>query len=105
MRLDQIFLEVKETLGNPSVTFLDFRPVTYRMCIINSHDVAEQISRPSKVFPWSTPKSPTLASLVNLTGAESLLNKNVGERRNPIDALSARLSPFWRGPGPTGLNC
>lgn len=53
------------------------RPVGNAMGIINNHDVAEQVSRSSKLFPWSTPKSPTLLELVYLTGRESLLNKEV----------------------------
>lgn len=89
---DYVFTEIKEALGNPSVVFLDLRPVSYLMCIINGHEVAEQISRSSKLFQWSTPKSPTLADLQRLTGPESLLNKEVGENRPPRYPLPGATS-------------
>ncbi|KAK1762225.1 cytochrome p450 [Phialemonium atrogriseum] len=87
--VDYVFTEIKEALGNPSVVFLDLRPVSYLMCIINGHEVAEQISRSSKLFQWSTPKSPTLADLQRLTGPESLLNKEGEEWKT----LRRRFNP------------
>ena len=65
-------------LGNPPIMFFDLRPITYPMVVINSHEVAEEVSRSSTKFPWSTPKSPTLGTLVRVTGAESILMKQVG---------------------------
>ncbi len=65
-------------LGNPPLMFCDLRPVSYPMVVINSHEVAEEVSRSSTKFPWSTPKSPTLGTLVRVTGPESILVKQVG---------------------------
>lgn len=65
-------------LGNPPVMFLDLRPAAYPMIVVNSNEVAEQVSRVSKLFPWSTPKSPTLSSLVRITGPSSILVRQVG---------------------------
>jgi hypothetical protein len=64
-------------LGNPPIMFLDLRPISYPMVVINSHEVAEQVSRASKLFPWSTPKSPTLDVLLRLAGKHSILTKEV----------------------------
>ncbi|KAL1839021.1 hypothetical protein VTK73DRAFT_4145 [Phialemonium thermophilum] len=86
---DYAFRDIQEALGNPPVTFLDMRPVTYGICVVNSHEAAERISRASKLQPWSTPKSPTLSGLVYLTGAESLLNKEAEEWK----ALRRRFNP------------
>ncbi|KAK4153663.1 putative sterigmatocystin biosynthesis P450 monooxygenase stcS [Chaetomidium leptoderma] len=70
---DHVFAAMAKELGNPPLMFFDLRPVSYPMFIINSHEVAEQISRISKSFPWSAPKSPTIKALVQLTGPQSIL--------------------------------
>jgi hypothetical protein len=76
---DPVFAEIAKDLGNPPFIFLDLRPVTYPMVVVTSHEVAEQISRVSKLFPWSTPKSPTMGALVQLIGPESILLRKVGK--------------------------
>ncbi|SPQ25003.1 86680960-792a-4d7c-9e80-739f16b7838d [Thermothielavioides terrestris] len=73
---DHVFAEMARQLGHPPLMLLDLRPVRPPMIVVTSHEVAEQITRVSKLFPWSTPKSPTMSSLVRLTGAESILAKN-----------------------------
>ncbi|KAK4120994.1 cytochrome P450 [Parathielavia appendiculata] len=70
---DTVFAEMAKELGNPPLMFCDLRPASYPMVVVTSHEVAEQISRVSKLFPWSTPKSPTLGDLVQLIGPESIL--------------------------------
>ncbi|GAB1313761.1 hypothetical protein MFIFM68171_03971 [Madurella fahalii] len=73
LHIDQILTDMARDLGNPPITFLDLRPVGYPMAVVNSNEVAEQVSRVSKLFPWSTPKSPTLSSLARITGPSSIL--------------------------------
>jgi hypothetical protein len=68
---------MSKELGNPPLMFFDLRPVSYPMVVVNSHEVAEQISRSSANLPWSTPKSPTLGAFVRVTGPESILLKEV----------------------------
>ncbi|KAH6847013.1 cytochrome P450 [Chaetomium sp. MPI-CAGE-AT-0009] len=72
---DPVFATMVKDLGNPPIMLLDLRPVTYPMVLVNSHEIAEQISRVSKLFAWSTPKSPTMGALVRLIGPESVLMK------------------------------
>ncbi len=87
--LDIVISEIRKDLGDPSLFILDCRPVADPMCGIAGHDVAEQISRSTKLFPWSTPKSPTLGTLTHLTGPRSILVrqdedwKNLRKRFNP----------------------
>ncbi|KAH8895510.1 cytochrome P450 [Thozetella sp. PMI_491] len=73
--IDIVLNDIKQDLGNPPIFLLDLRPVAYPMCVVANHEVAEQISRSSKLFPWSTPKSPTVHSLVHLIGRRSILLK------------------------------
>ncbi|KAK4096710.1 cytochrome P450 [Parathielavia hyrcaniae] len=86
---DPVFAEMAKELGNPPLMFCDLRPASYPMVVVTSHEVAEQISRVSKLFPWSTPKSPTLGDLVQLIGPKSILMrknedwKQLRKRFNP----------------------
>ncbi|KAK4239550.1 hypothetical protein C8A03DRAFT_42869 [Achaetomium macrosporum] len=73
---DHLLAEMAKELGHPPLMLVDLRPVTYPMVVVTSHEVAEQISRVSKLFPWSTPKSPTMGALVSLIGPQSILVKH-----------------------------
>ncbi|OQD84841.1 hypothetical protein PENANT_c011G06612 [Penicillium antarcticum] len=73
MLLDELFKDMHDQLGNPPLFIADFRPITHVMCIICNHEVAEQISKSSKLFQYSTPKSPTIRWFQDLFGANSIL--------------------------------
>lgn len=81
-------------LGNPPLMFFDLRPVSYPMVVVNSHEVAEQISRVSRQYPWSAPKSPTLGALVRLTGPESILTRQVGLHSPAAQLTSVRVNQY-----------
>jgi hypothetical protein len=67
-----------KTSGYPQMLFLDLRPVNYPMVIVASHDIAEQISRVTKLNPESVPKSPTMQqSYRRLIGAKSIISEGV----------------------------
>lgn len=80
-----------EELGRPPVFVLDNRPAVPSMVIVASHEVAEQISRSSNVFPHSVPKSPSTERIMDLIGPRSILLKQVG-RCNPSSMSSATLA-------------
>lgn len=73
---DLVINEIREELGNPPVLFLDLRP-GFAMCVVCDHEVAEQISKVSKKFPWSVNKSPTMGALKPLTGPKSIITTEV----------------------------
>lgn len=57
---------------------VDLRPVNYPMTVVTSHEVAEQISKATKMYPYSVIKSPTLLSTYRrLIGARSILTEEV----------------------------
>jgi len=56
---------------------IDIWPLNYPMAIIINHDIAEQISRASKNYPYGTPKSPTMKYLNPIIGKHSLVSINV----------------------------
>ncbi|KAI1179244.1 cytochrome P450 [Nemania sp. FL0916] len=86
---DEVFEEIWVSIGRPPVMLVDLRPVVPPMLLVPNHDIAEQISRPTKLFPFSTPKSPTWAHMIPLTGETSILGKDgpewkdVRKRYNP----------------------
>ena len=75
--------------------FFDLRPVNYPMVIVNSHEVAEQISRVSKQFAWSAPKSPTMNALVRVIGRESILTRQVGVHNIFSNTVPARPKSMY----------
>ncbi|KAI0199111.1 cytochrome P450 [Astrocystis sublimbata] len=86
---DAIFEDMRASIGRPSVMFVDLRPVNPPMILVATHDVAEQISKPSKAHAFSVPKSPSLAQMTPMIGAETILRKegpdwkDVRKRYNP----------------------
>ncbi|TPX08842.1 uncharacterized protein E0L32_009660 [Thyridium curvatum] len=87
--VDLAFTKMREKLGNPSLFTIDTWPMQYSMAIICDHDVAEQVSKVSKTFHWSVPKSPTFSNLLALIGYQSILI-NEGEHWK---ALRRRFNP------------
>lgn len=77
-----------ETLGNPPLMFVDLRPVNRPMVLIRSHEIAEQVSKPSALFPYSVPKA-NLNYLNYVIGTTSILSaendewKHLRKRFNP----------------------
>ncbi|KAI0425614.1 cytochrome P450 [Xylaria sp. FL1042] len=86
---DRVFEEMWQSIGRPPVMLVDLRPINPPMLLVTAHDVAEQISKPSKLFPHSTPKSPTLTYVAPIIGDTSILSKNGGDWKN----LRKRFNP------------
>jgi hypothetical protein len=74
---DEVFAQIRNELGNPPVLMMDLRPITYPILIISTHEAAERVTKSTKLFPWSVPKSPTMKGLQHLVGPLSLLTKDV----------------------------
>ena len=85
---DMIFTAMHAALGRPPLMLVDFRPVTRPMVLVTSHEIAEQIVQPSKLFPNSVPKA-SLKHLVPLLGATSILTSHDDEWK----ALRKRFNP------------
>ncbi|KAI1091595.1 cytochrome P450 [Rostrohypoxylon terebratum] len=108
---DQIFEEMWASIGRPPIMLVDFWPIIPPMAIISNHDIAEQITKSSKSFPVSTPKSPTMANLLPLLGPASILTKegtewkDLRKRYNPgfspqhlwslLPLILESMEPFW----------
>ncbi|KAB5531389.1 cytochrome P450 [Coniochaeta sp. 2T2.1] len=65
---DDTMFDMWEELGRPPVFFTGFRPILYPLLVVANHEVAEQISSASSLFPWSVTKSPTNWLHIELNG-------------------------------------
>ena len=104
-----MFQEIQKHLGNPPVFILDLRPVQHVLCVVGNHEVAEQVSRSTKSFPYSMGKSPTMRLYDHLLGPKSILTaqdeewKGLRKRFNPgfapqhlMTLLPCILDKAWR---------
>lgn len=69
--------DMLEEIGNPPIMLLDLRPVSRPLLVIRSHEIAEQVSRQSKMWPYSAPKSDTMMYLTPLLGEKSIVMSQV----------------------------
>ncbi|KAL3461935.1 cytochrome P450 [Aspergillus heterothallicus] len=87
--IDQVFLEIHHKLTNAPLFIVDLRPVLYSICVICSHEIAEQISRASKTFPYSLPKGDVLDNFTPLIGRRSIISAQGSDWK----ALRKRFNP------------
>merc|ERR1712137_432974 len=74
---DYVLENIWKTNGSPEYMFFDTRPVQYPLLLIASHEMAEQVSRPSKTQQYSVTKSPTVQQgFGELIGRYSLISEN-----------------------------
>ena len=59
-------------LGEPEIFMLDTIPIAPIIIVISSPSIAEQISKSSKTYPWSVPKSVTMKEMKPLIGESSI---------------------------------
>lgn len=76
---DAIFSEMHAALGKPPIMLVDNWPIVPPMVIVASHEVAEQLSRPSATFQYSALKSSSVDRIVDLIGPNSILLKQVSD--------------------------
>jgi hypothetical protein len=68
--------QIYEELGEPDIFVLDTAPI-FRLLVICSPMIAEQISKASSQYPYSVPKSWTVGDLMPLIGKQSIISSEV----------------------------
>ncbi|CRJ80702.1 hypothetical protein BN1723_006532 [Verticillium longisporum] len=87
--MDKIFGRMIESIGNPEVMLLDIRPFNHPILFIRTHEVAEQVSKQTKAFPYSFGKPTTMDFLEPLIGPSAIIRitgshwKDLRRRFNP----------------------
>ncbi|KAF7523251.1 hypothetical protein G7054_g11825 [Neopestalotiopsis clavispora] len=59
---DMAIVAMNRALDRPPLMFMDLRPVGDPMVVVGDYEIADQISKASKIFPTSPPKSASLHS-------------------------------------------
>ncbi|PLB44787.1 cytochrome P450 monooxygenase [Aspergillus steynii IBT 23096] len=98
-RTDAALTKIWESLGKPSAFILDLRPAERVLCIVASHEVAEQFVQPSKQFPYSVSKSPTMQQFTDLIGKGPIITREEMEWK----MLRKRFNPGFAFPHLIGL--
>lgn len=86
-------------MGRPPVMLVDLRPVNPPMVLIPSHSIAEQISKPSQLFPLSTPKSPTWTHMIPIIGKTPILAREVRPHTLRAAASHSKVTNSSRAQG------
>ncbi|TDZ53944.1 putative sterigmatocystin biosynthesis P450 monooxygenase stcS [Colletotrichum trifolii] len=77
---DELLYEQAKKLNFPPVLLVDWRPVQeFVLLFILDNEVAEQVTRPTKMYGTSVPKHPALQHLAPLVGARSLVTTDGDE--------------------------
>ncbi|KAI0971270.1 cytochrome P450 [Xylaria arbuscula] len=69
---DMALADMHQDLGRPPLMFVDLRPLNHPIVVITNHEIAEQVSKASILFPTSVPKS-SFKYLEHLIGPTSIL--------------------------------
>lgn len=67
-----------KSIGNPDVMLLDVRPFNRPLLIIRDAEIAEQVSKQSKTWPYGIPKNKRMNFLGPLIGPQSIILTTVG---------------------------
>ncbi|KAI1312023.1 cytochrome P450 [Xylaria venustula] len=85
---DMALADMHQALGRPPLMFVDLRPLNHPILVVTNHEIAEQVSKASTLFPTSVPKS-SFKYLEHLIGPTSILSwegddwKKLRKRFNP----------------------
>ncbi|KAK8137125.1 Cytochrome P450, partial [Apiospora sp. TS-2023a] len=72
---DYVLADMHRELGRPPFMLMNNWPLVPPMVVVASHQVAEQISKPTAKFPYSAMKSSSLSHVNDLIGHKSILLK------------------------------
>ncbi|ROT42381.1 cytochrome P450 52A11 [Sodiomyces alkalinus F11] len=70
---DYVFSAMLKSIGNPDVMVLDVRPFNRPILVIRDADIAEQVSKQTKAWPYSIPKNHRMGFLGPLIGSQSII--------------------------------
>ncbi|KAH6695156.1 cytochrome P450 52A11 [Plectosphaerella plurivora] len=107
---DVVFQNMMASIGNPEIMLVDVRPFNHPILFIRSHLVAEQVTKQTKLMPYSVGKSPTMEFVTPITGENSIITssghkwKDLRKRFNPgfapqhilslLPVITSKAKPF-----------
>ncbi|KAI0200172.1 cytochrome P450 [Astrocystis sublimbata] len=74
---DLALVDMSKALGRPPLMFVDLRPISEPVVVVADHEIADAITKASKSFPTSPPKSDgSLQRLLYLMGPASIFSQH-----------------------------
>ncbi|KAF3012434.1 hypothetical protein E8E14_011475 [Neopestalotiopsis sp. 37M] len=93
---DMAIVAMNRALDRPPLMFMDLRPVGDPMVVVGDYEIADQVSKASKIFPTSPPKSASLLQrLLYVTGETSLFSLYGDEWRVLRKRFNTGFSPQY----------
>ncbi|KAK8121735.1 hypothetical protein PG984_010405 [Apiospora sp. TS-2023a] len=87
---DMAIVAMSQALGRPPLMFIDMRPIALPMVVVNDHDIADQLTKVTPIFPTSPPKSSrSLDRLQYMLGLTSIFSTHGDEWK----VLRKRFNP------------
>ncbi|KAK8073003.1 cytochrome P450 [Apiospora saccharicola] len=87
---DMAIVAMSQALGRPPLMFIDMRPIALPMVVVADHDIADQFTKPTPIFPTSPPKSSrSLDRLQYMLGLTSIFSTHGDEWK----VLRKRFNP------------
>ncbi|RYP80361.1 hypothetical protein DL769_002510 [Monosporascus sp. CRB-8-3] len=87
---DMAMVAMSQALGRPPLMFVDMRPINDPLVVVGDPEIADQLTKASKVFPTSPPKSSrSLERLSYVLGPTSIFSQHSEEWR----LLRRRFNP------------
>lgn len=75
---DMALVAMSQALGRPPLMYVDMRPISQPMVVVADHDIADQLTRATPIFPTSPPKSSrSLDRLQYMMGPTSIFSTHV----------------------------
>ncbi|ETS73376.1 hypothetical protein PFICI_14981 [Pestalotiopsis fici W106-1] len=93
---DMAIVAMNRALNRPPLMFMDLRPINEPMVVVGDYEIADQITKASKIFPTSPPKSAaSLQRLLFVTGATSIFSSHGDEWKALRKRFNTGFSPQY----------
>ncbi|KAK8016622.1 cytochrome P450 [Apiospora rasikravindrae] len=93
---DMAIAAMSQALGRPPLMYVDLRPISQPMAVVGDHNIADQLTRATPIFPTSPPKSSrSLNRLQYIMGPSSIFSTHGDEWKRLRKRFSPGFSPQY----------
>lgn len=87
-------MQMNKDLGRPPLVLVDLRPMSRPLVLVGNHEIAEQISKATKLYPTSAPKN-DLAYMEPIIGPKSILTLHGEEWKTLRKGFNPGFAPQY----------
>ncbi|KAI1204237.1 cytochrome P450 [Annulohypoxylon truncatum] len=93
---DLAIVAMNRALGRPPLMLIDMRPISKPIVVVGDYEIADQLTKASKLFPTSPPKSASsVERLLHLNGPTSILFQHGEEWRRLRKKFNPGFAPQY----------